>query len=64
VLDPGKQVFSQTVAAPHDGANYHLEDEIKPDSSGDWHVLLTTADAGASGTFTVNMQTQSQQPVN
>jgi hypothetical protein len=65
VLDPNKQMFTQSVAAPHEGQTaYHLEDEIKPDSTGDWHVLLTTADVGATGTFTVNMQAETAHQLN
>ena len=63
VLDPDKKVFSQTVAAPKPGAMYHLDDEIKPDRDGQWHVLLTTVDVGAKGAFTVDMQTVTERPL-
>jgi hypothetical protein len=64
VLDANSKMFSQTIAAQTNSGDYHLEDEIKPDAGGAWHVLLSAADPGAGGSFTVNMQTITVTSVN
>lgn len=56
VLDGSNQMFSQSSATPQGAGTYHLETEIKPDTGGNWHVLLSETDAGATGSFTVNLQ--------
>lgn len=64
VLDANNQMFSQTIAAQTNSGDYHLEDEIKPDAGGAWHVLLSAAEPGAGGSFTVNMRTITVTSVN
>ncbi len=56
VLDGANQMFSQSSSTQQGQTSYHLEAEIKPESSGNWHVLLSEADVGATGSFTVNLQ--------
>ena len=60
VLGPDKQVFYQSKAF---GSATSLDDEIKPDRAGTWYVLLSAVGVGSGGTYEVNMQEVTEQPV-
>jgi hypothetical protein len=62
VLNGANQVVSRSLAGPR-SAN-HISDEIRPDSAGAWHILLTSAEPGATGQFTVQLMKMTERSLN